>query len=97
MPTSLECVCCREISRTVAKISEANDSAVTCITGHPGFEGVFLNVWVLQAAYFQYRQEHGSSFSPPSLYENVHNNNNIEATSFHHSLEGNIGMSLIVS
>ena len=77
MPTSLECVCCREINRTVAKIIEENDSTVTCITGHPGLQGVCLNihVWVLQATYFQYRKEHGSSLSPPSLYEYVQSNN----------------------
>ena len=32
MPTYLECVCCKEISQIIAKISEANDSSVTCIT-----------------------------------------------------------------
>ena len=69
MPSSAECICCKEIAQMVAKIGEANDTAVICITGHPGFEGVCLNVWVLQAAYFQYRQEHGSSSSPPSLHE----------------------------
>ena len=55
MPSSAECICCKEIAQMVAKIGEANDTAVTCITGHPGFEGVCLNVWVLQAAYFQYQ------------------------------------------
>ena len=28
---------------------------VQCITDHPGFEAVCLNVWVLQSAYFQFR------------------------------------------
>ena len=50
-------------------IDEANDTAVTCITGLPGFEGMCLNIRALQAAYFQYRQEQGSSSSPPSLHE----------------------------
>ena len=36
MPTSAGCICCKEIARIVAKIGEANDTAVTCITGHPG-------------------------------------------------------------
>ena len=36
------------------------DEAVpTCIMLHPGFEGVSLNIWVLQAAYNSYRQKHG--------------------------------------
>ena len=97
MPTGFECVGCREYDRTAAKISEANDSAVTCINGHTCFEGVCLIVRVLQAAYFQYRHEHGSSSSPPSLYIYVQNNNSTEAISFHYYLDGNIGTLLIVS
>ena len=71
MATSAECVCCKEISRTVAKMEEANDPTVTCITRHPGFESVCLNVWVLQAAYFQYRQEHGAASSPTATHEYI--------------------------
>ena len=56
MPSSAECVCCKEIDRVVAKIGEATDNSITCITGHPGFESVCLNVWVLQAAYSLYKQ-----------------------------------------
>ena len=70
MPPSTECICCKEIATIVSKIGEAiGDDPVTCITEHLGFEGVCLNVWVLQVAYYQYRQEHGSSSSPPSLHE----------------------------
>ena len=65
MPTSVECICCREVSAVVAKIDELGDISVICITQHPGFASVCLNVWVLQAAYFQYRQEHGV---PASLF-----------------------------
>ena len=50
--------------RLVCTVGEANDTTVTYITGHQGFWGVCLNVWVLQAMYFQCRQEHGSSSSP---------------------------------
>ena len=64
VPTSAECVFCKEIARIVAKIGEANDTAVTCVSGHPRFEGMCLSVWVLQAAYLQYRHEHGSLSSP---------------------------------
>ena len=65
MPTSVECACCREVSAVVAKIDELGDTSVISITQHPGFASVCLNVWVLQAAYFQYRQEHGV---PASLF-----------------------------
>ena len=36
MPTSAECVCCREISAVVAKIGELGATSVVCITLHPG-------------------------------------------------------------
>ena len=42
--TSAECVCCREISAVVAKIGELGDTSVVCITLHPGFASVCLNV-----------------------------------------------------
>ena len=32
---------------------------ISCITEHQGFEPVCLNVWVLQAGYFSYRQHYG--------------------------------------
>ena len=51
MPTSLKCICCKEIDRTVAGIrtSETDGTAVTYITGHQGFKGVCPNLYVLQA------------------------------------------------
>ena len=58
METSAECICCNEIPNVLTKKQE-NNSSIKCITEHPGFEAVCLNVWVLQVAYFQYRQEHG--------------------------------------
>ena len=54
MPTSRECVCCAEIEEVTERMQEGPHE-VTCITEHEGFEPVCLNVWVLQAAYFQYR------------------------------------------
>ena len=77
MPTNAEFVCCKEIVRIVAKVGEASDTALTCITGHSGFEGVCLNAWILQAAYFQYMEEHGSSSSPLSLHQYTCNDCNI--------------------
>ena len=35
-------------------------SEFACITGHPGFQALFLNVWVLQTAFFTYRQQYGN-------------------------------------
>ena len=34
-------------------------SQIDCVTDHEGFEAVCLNVWVMQAAYFTYRQRYG--------------------------------------
>lgn len=43
-----------------AKVQELeSDTAIKCITEHPGFRTVCLDIWVLQTAYFHYRQEHG--------------------------------------
>ena len=47
MDTGIECVCCQELEKVVEKMSE-NDTEVSCITNHEGFEAVCLNWWVLQ-------------------------------------------------
>ena len=59
MPTVVECRCCCEIDEITNKFQECG-STVHCITEHDGFEAVCLNLWVLQAAYFSYRQHYGS-------------------------------------
>ena len=52
MPTARESVYCNEISEFEDKMSELQtldpSSEATCITEHPGFSGVCLNMWVLQ-------------------------------------------------
>ena len=58
MPTNQQSICCCEVDKGVQKKYEG-DSAVSCITDHEGFYGVCLNVWVLQTAYFNYRQRYG--------------------------------------
>ena len=58
MPTLKECLCCQEIAQVVNKMS-MNTVAMQCITEHPGFTTVCLDVWVLQTAYFQYQQQYG--------------------------------------
>ena len=50
----VECVCCCEIERVQVKKGEAGNKI-----DHEGFEPVCMNVWVLQAAYFNYRQRYG--------------------------------------
>ena len=59
MPTVVECLCCTEIEQMIDMLQQF-DPDLTCITGHEGFEAVCLNVWVLQAAYFSYRQQYGT-------------------------------------
>ena len=41
------------------KISTSNSEQI-CITERNGFQPVCLNIWVLQAAYFEYRQRYGT-------------------------------------
>ena len=58
-----ECVCCSEIDCVVAKNNEAVEAEglnepLVCITQHPGFNAVCLNHWVLQTAWYQYKQQY---------------------------------------
>ena len=59
MPTVLECVCCHDIPPILTKMSQL-PKPVLCITLHPGFDNVCLNVWVLQTAFYFYFQQYGS-------------------------------------
>ena len=60
MPTSIECTCCREIDAIESKMLE-NPTDIHCIIDHEGFQGVCLDVWVLQTAYHNYRQKYGDA------------------------------------
>ena len=51
------------------KMEEAEIPELLCITDHPGFHAVCLNVWTLQTAYYQYRQEYGSATLPSAINE----------------------------
>ena len=53
-----ECACCHEIEQDNEKIKPAQP--FTCITDNPGFHAVCLDIWVLQAAWFGYKQQYGS-------------------------------------
>ena len=50
---------CKEIAQVIERISQLNGVVIQCITEHPGFATVCLDVYVLQTAYFQYHQQHG--------------------------------------
>ena len=60
-----ECVCCQEIIEVVDKNAEVYDKLhppvpYQCITDNPGFQAVCLNPWVLQVAWYQYKQQYGT-------------------------------------
>jgi len=50
--------------------------APVCITQHPGFQAVFqavcLNRWVLQTAWYQYKQQYSQSYGGPQHKLNRH-------------------------
>ena len=57
-----ECICCQEIKDIKEKcdlFNKDNDTGISCITEHPGFPTVVLDIYVLEAAYHQYKQNHG--------------------------------------
>lgn len=67
LPTARECQCCCEIEKVVRKVESFNESAgerISCITGHPGFATVCLDPYVLETAYYQYRQQYGDLEMP---------------------------------
>ncbi|XP_006824597.1 uncharacterized protein LOC102806348, partial [Saccoglossus kowalevskii] len=70
LPTIRECVCCREVTVVDAKCLEAVfefglEERLQCITQHSGFQCVSLNKFVLQTAWFQYRQQYDTPFDGP--------------------------------
>jgi len=69
MPTGAECVCCCEIARVVDKLE---GTGAPCITEHEGFNAVCLNIWVLQTAFYQYKQQYGKQSEKLGLNEYVH-------------------------
>ncbi|XP_042610092.1 P2X purinoceptor 7-like isoform X2 [Cyprinus carpio] len=58
MPTEKENKCCLEIPEIVRRINQVPDT-LTCITHHPGFEPVCLNVYSLQNALNVYKADYG--------------------------------------
>ncbi|XP_070559470.1 uncharacterized protein [Ptychodera flava] len=54
--------CCQEEDRVWEKVEHyviESEQQCSCITLHPGFASVCLDRWVLETAYYQYRQEYG--------------------------------------
>ena len=58
MTTSHENIYCSEVDREVEK-KEEGSSAVSCIIDHKSFHSVYLDIWVLHTAYFNYQQHYG--------------------------------------
>ena len=73
-----ENICCQEIEAVKQKNLEAVEVAQlenppSCIVNHPGFHPVCLNIWVLQTAWFQYKQQYGKdAYEGPELKKNRH-------------------------
>ncbi|XP_068180794.1 P2X purinoceptor 7-like [Antennarius striatus] len=61
MPTEAENICCLEIPQVRSRLQEVDE--VLCMTQHPGFHPVCLNVYTLQMAGHVLRAEYG----PPRL------------------------------
>ncbi|XP_060072992.1 uncharacterized protein LOC132552815 [Ylistrum balloti] len=58
LPTIAENRCCEELVR-VRETRDDLPQQVRCITEHPGFRSVCLDIYVLLMAYYQYRVLHG--------------------------------------
>ena len=61
-----ECVCSHEIEQVANKNQEVMEYIkptlpYDCITGNPGFHTVCKDRWVLQAAWLDFKQQHGST------------------------------------
>ncbi|XP_068695981.1 uncharacterized protein [Montipora foliosa] len=56
MPTTDESVCCTEIKQVWQKVEDQPETEMKCITEHPGFQSTCLDVWLLDTAYYAYRQ-----------------------------------------
>ena len=63
MERAESCVCCQEIEQVKNKLIEAVsfgecEEQPKCITQHLGFHPVCINRWVLQTAWYQYKQQY---------------------------------------
>lgn len=69
MSTARECVCCHEVEKVKMLFEELED--IKCIIDHPGFPAACLNTYVLQIAYYQYRQQYREDIADSSEYVNI--------------------------
>ena len=51
--------CCQKKNLEAVEVEQLEEPP-GCIVYHPGFQAVCLNVWVLQTAWLQYKQQYGS-------------------------------------
>lgn len=78
MGREVECICCHEVPQIMFKNEQVFEEEkltdpITCITNNPGFKAVCLNRWVLEAAWFQYRQYYGTKrYEGPEHKRNRH-------------------------
>ena len=66
----LECVCCRDNNEAIEVEGLAEPQV--CIIQHHGFQAVCLNRWVLQTAWYQYRQQYKDPYEGREHIKNRH-------------------------
>lgn len=67
MDTEQESVCCREIDQVANHAPEG----AKCITSHPGFEHICLNIHALQVAYYTLMEDRPSLADAPDIHTYV--------------------------
>jgi len=72
------CVCCQEIEAVKNKLVEAVtcsecEEQPTCITQDLGFHPVCINRWVLQTAWYHYKEQYKDPYDGPEnkLYRHI--------------------------
>ena len=58
-------------------VTKLEETGTSCVTEHEGFDAVCLNRWVLQTAYYQYKQQYGKQSGEAEVHEQVLIANNL--------------------
>ena len=63
MPKPEECLCCKESPQVWGQVETYNNTVsaeeqLNCMAEHPGFQSGCLDIWVLQIAYIQFRNQY---------------------------------------